>query len=191
MASRCIALRAVHHPAFLSLQGHLTRLAEAVMLAACMRDGVLLPQAKAQWIRDALPTLEAEVLMTLLWVSGEDVDEDLRSVFDPLSETGRSFQGGRTICPWQDSQVAVLADAFDRLCADRRRQWTSVKVLVEKSQLPEELAVGSQALFLSPLRMHGHSRGDYGQGTASAPWLRRSFPRPDVQCLSPSFWKNS
>jgi hypothetical protein len=128
LATAIIARKATHHPAVLALFAQARRLAAEVLAAASASEGRLPDAGRDAWVRRLLPQRDAEFLLILLRV-GEEVDDDIRPLFDPLAGMGRRFQDGRTAQPWRDEDVAALAAAFDRLAGDRRRRWTGLDAL--------------------------------------------------------------
>ncbi len=135
LASHILALRAVQHPAVLTLFCHAQRLATTVLEAASREDVVLLDDTKHHWIRKALAPDDAEALSILLRL-GKDEDSDIRYLFDPISRIGWSLQGGRTATQWRDEHVAALRAAFAHVAGEGQRRWASVGAISDVSGLP-------------------------------------------------------
>lgn len=139
LATAIIARKATHHPAVLALFAQARRLAAEVLAGASASDGRLPDASRETWVHRLLPQRDAEFLLILLRV-GEEVDDDLRPLFDPLAGIGRRFQDGRTVQPWRDEDVAALAAAFERLAGDRRRRWTGLDALAVAAGFSRETA---------------------------------------------------
>jgi hypothetical protein len=132
-----LALRAVQHPAALTLFGHTQRLATVVLEAASREDVVLLEDTKRHWIRKALDPDDAATLLILLRL-GKDEDPDVRYLFDPISAIGWPLQGGRTATRWRDEQLAALRSAFTHVAGEHQHRWASVGAISDVSGLPLE-----------------------------------------------------